>query len=102
MHSSVHDVRNRPKTVASNFGINQQGGVSKNRYSGQIIPRPKNDGLKPRTGENYRNDIMDGNVLNNESLNKRGRGTSTLSKPQKILQSLGSKNPSNNSGFLSR
>ena len=99
------NLRTRPKTVSSSLGIQKQGGVSQNRYSGQIIPRPRNDGLspsKPRSGEKHRNDITDSSLSNNNVLNKRGRGSSTLSTPQKVPQSLGTKKSNNNSGFLSR
>ena len=105
VHSSLPNLRTRPKTVASNLGIQKQGGLSQNRYGGQIIPRPKNDGLspsKPRSGENYRKDITDSNLSNNNVLNKRGRGSSTLSTPQKAKQSHGTKKSNQNSGFLSR
>ena len=106
MHSSMSNLRTRPKVVSSNAETQQANGVGMQRHPGQIIPRPKNDGLSPttqRNGERYRNDVITDNQLSNNKANRHnGRGSSTLSKSQKVAQNLGTKNSNRNSGFLSR
>ena len=100
----MSNLRTRPKTVSSNLNV-QKGGIRQNSYTGQIIPRPKNDGLnpsKPRSGESYRNEINGGSLANNNVPNKHGRGSSTLSTSHKTSEKLGNKNSNTNSGFLSR
>ena len=97
---------NDPRTVSSNINI-QKGGIRQTSYSGQIIPRPINDGLgpsKPRSGDNYRNGIPgSASLSNNNNPQNRGRGSSTLKNvphSQTEVQNLGSKNANN--GYQSR
>ena len=92
--------------MSSNAEIQQPNGVGIQRHPGQIIPRPKNDGLSAtnqRNGERYRNDVITDNKLSNNDANRHnGRGSSTLSKSQRVAQHSGPKNSNSNSGFLSR
>ena len=110
IRTSLSNLRTRPKTVSSNVNV-EKVGIRQGSYSGQIIPRPKNDGLGPSNsidGGNYRNEITVGGSLPAENnLPKRGRGSSTLStspltKSRQASQQLDSKNSKSNSAFLSR
>ena len=107
MHSSISNLRTRPKAVSSNAKIQQPNGAGVQRYSGQIIPRPQNDGLNTpsqRGGERYRNDIITDNskVSGNKAMNQKSRGSSTSSQSQKVPQNSGTKHSNSNSGYLSR
>ena len=109
IRSSLSNLRTRPKTVSSNVNV-EKGGIRQGSYSGQIIPRPKNDGLSPSNsvnGGNFRNEITGVNAQTNNNLQNRGRGTSTLStsplqKSRPASQKLDTKNSKSNSAFLSR
>ena len=108
IRSSMTNLRSRPKTISSNVNV-QKGGIRQTSYTGQIIPRPKNDGLSvstPRTRDSNRNEIANngGNLSNKNIPNNRGRGSSTLSqKPQKQpLQNFENENLNSNQAFLSR
>ena len=96
--------------MSSNVNV-EKGGIRQTSYSGQIIPRPKNDGLSPsnsKNGGNYRNEItVNGGLVNNNIPSPRGRGSSTLStsplqKSRPASQKLDSQNSKSSSAFLSR
>ena len=108
IRSSMTNLRSRPKTISSNVNV-QKGGIRQTSYTGQIIPRPKNDGLSvstPRSRDSNRNEIANngGNLSNKNIPNNRGRGSSTLSqKPLKQpLQNFENENTNSNNAFLSR
>ena len=109
IRTSLSNLRTRPKTVSSNVNV-EKGGIRQGSYSGQIIPRPKNDGLGPSNsinGGNFRNEITGGSLPTENNIQKRGRGSSTLStspltKSRQASQKLDSKDSKSNSAFLSR
>ena len=108
IRSSMTNLRSRPKTISSNVNV-QKGGIRQTSYTGQIIPRPKNDGLSvstPRTRDSNRNEIANngGNLSNKNIPNNRGRGSSTLSKKplKQPLQNFENENSNSNQAFLSR
>ena len=102
MHSSMHKVRARPKTIPSNLGIQQSNGAG---YSGQIIARPENDGLEASTQKKrvrHHNDVVADSRGKSDGLRQKKHGSSTVSKSQQISQTLSVVDSHNKPGFASR